>query len=70
MTPAELKQARRKLGLTLSQMAAMLGYDGTHAAQQIRKMESYGPDNRAIREPQRRLMDFYLKGQFPDDWPA
>lgn len=66
MTPAELKQARHSLGLTLSQMAHVLGYDGEHAAQQIRKMEG---GERAIREPQARLVAAYLTGYRPDDWP-
>ena len=66
MTPTELREARHKLGLTLSQMAAMLGYDGAHAAQQIRKMEA---GERTIREPQRRLMVAYLSGYRPNDWP-
>jgi len=66
MTPSELKQARLKLGLSLSKMAAMLGYEGQHAAQQMRKMET---GERSIREPQRRLMEAYLKGYRPPDWP-
>lgn len=66
MTPAQLKQARHALGLTLSEMADMLGYDGTHAAQQVRKMES---GDRAIRGPQARLVLAYLSGYRPEDWP-
>lgn len=67
MTPTEFKQARHTLGLTLSQAARMLGYDGTHAAQQVRKMES---GERAIRDAQLRLMRAYLHGYRPEDWPA
>lgn len=67
MTPTELKQARHTLGLTLSQMALVLGYDGEHAMQQIRQMES---GRRSIREPQRRLVVAYLEGYRPDDWPG
>ena len=57
MTPAEFKQARHQLRLTLSQAALVRGYDGTHANQQIRKMES---GERTIREPQSLLMRAYL----------
>jgi len=38
MPPQELKEARHKLGLSLSQLALMLGCEGTQAAQQMRKM--------------------------------
>lgn len=66
MTPSELKQARRSLGLSLSQMARMLGYDGAHGAQQVRRMES---GERAIRGAQARLLEAYVDGYRPDDWP-
>ena len=66
MTPTQLKEARHKLGLSLSQMARMLGYSGTHAMQQIRHMEN---GDRSIREPQKRLVKAYLEGYRPKDWP-
>ena len=66
MTPAELKQARHTLGLTLSQAARLLGYGGKHAMQQIRQMES---GDKSIRPPQIRLMRAYLDGYRPEDWP-
>lgn len=66
MTPADFKSARHTLGLTLSQAARLLGYDGAHAMQQVRKMES---GERAIRPPQARLMRAYLDGYRPEDWP-
>lgn len=66
MTPADFKQARHTLGLTLSQTARLLGYDGNHAMQQVRKMES---GERAIRPAQERLMRAYLDGYRPEDWP-
>lgn len=66
MTPENIKEARHKLGLTLSQMAHVLGYEGQHAMQQVRKMEA---GQRAIREPQRRLVQAYLDGYRPSDWP-
>jgi transcriptional regulator with XRE-family HTH domain len=66
MTPANLKAARHTLGLSLTQMARLLGYTGTHGAQQVRKMES---GNRAIREAQALLVQAYLDGYRPDAWP-
>ena len=67
MTPQDLKQARLKLGLTLSECAKLLGYDGNHANQQLRRMES---GERDIRPAQERLIKAYLDGYRPDDWPA
>jgi transcriptional regulator with XRE-family HTH domain len=66
MTPAQLHKARQKLGLTLEQMAAMLGYEGDHRRQMLYDLES---GRRTIREPQRRLVEAYLAGYRPDDWP-
>lgn len=66
MTPIELKEARQKLGLTLSQCANLLGYNGNHANQQVRRMES---GERPILEAQTRLMKAYLEGYRPADWP-
>lgn len=66
MTPSELKQARRKLGLTLEQMAVMLGYDGEQKRQMMHRIEI---GERALREPQRRLVEAYLAGYRPEDWP-
>lgn len=67
MTPTEFREARHKLGLTLSQMARMLGYTGAHDMQQIRRMES---GERNIREAQARLVRAYLSGYRPNDWPV
>lgn len=67
MKPQQFKEARQSMGLTLSQMAIMLGYEGTHAAQQVRKMES---GDREIRKPQALLMAAYMDGYRPPDWPV
>ena len=66
MTPQQLKEARRKLGLTLDQMAAMLGYEGEQARSQLHHMET---GRREIRPAQRRLVEAYLAGYRPQDWP-
>lgn len=66
MTPQELQEARRELGLTLEQMAAVLGYQGIQRRQMMHDLET---GRRAIREPQRRLVEAYLSGYRPPDWP-
>lgn len=67
MTPAEIKQARQSLGLTQSQLAAMLDTD----PRAIRAMES-DPSTSKHRTPAPRmvrLLQAYLDGYRPDDWP-
>ena len=67
MTPAEFKEARLSLGLSLSKCAVMLGYDGVHAKTQVHRMET---GDREIRQAQARLMRAYLDGYRPADWPV
>ena len=67
MTPVKIKKARLRLGLTVSQMAAMLETD----AQTIRRMEM-SSEASTFREPaarMERLIRAYLDGHRPDDWP-
>ena len=66
MTPAELGEARRKLGLTLEQMATLLGYSGTQRRQMMHKLET---GLRELRPAQARLVSAYLAGYRPPDWP-
>lgn len=66
MTPQQLARARERLGLTLEQLADMLGYDGEHRRHMVHKLEQ---GVRPIREPQRRLIEAYLHGYRPADWP-
>lgn len=61
-----MRQARRLLGLSLTEMAAMLGYQGSQMRQQMDDLET---GRRPIREPQRRLVEAYLEGYRPRDWP-
>jgi DNA-binding transcriptional regulator YiaG len=67
MTPTELKEARQSLGLSVSQLADLLETD----AQSIRRMEM--PHDRSThRFPaprMQRLIEAYLDGYRPDDWP-
>jgi transcriptional regulator with XRE-family HTH domain len=67
MTPADLARARRVLGLTLDEMARMLGYTGEQARSQVHHMET---GRREIRDAQRRLVEAYLAGYRPPDWPT
>ena len=67
MKPTELRAARHKLGLTLESMATLLGYEGRHRRQMGCDLES---GRRPIREPQRRLVEAYLSGFRPPDWPG
>lgn len=67
MTPDELQQIRHGLGLTLTQMAQMLGYQGENLRQMQFDLES---GRRPIRDPQRRLAEAYREGYRPRDWPS
>jgi hypothetical protein len=69
MTPADLRAARRELGLSLWQMATLLGYQGNYAMRK-QMMHHLETGERPIREPQRRLVDAYLAGYRSADWDA
>ena len=62
-----MEKARRELGLTLDQMATMLGYQGAHRRQMQYHLET---GQSVIRDPQRRLVEAYLWGYRPADWPV
>ena len=66
MTPKQLARARKRLGLSLEAMASMLGYQGVQRRQMQYDLET---GRRDIREPQRRLIEAYLAGYRPKDWP-
>ena len=67
MSPDAVIKARMRLGLTLEQMATMLGYEGVQRRQMMYDLET---GRRPVREPQRRLIMAYLKGYRPNDWPT
>ena len=67
MSPKAMEKARHQLGLTLEQMATMLGYQGVQRRQMQYDLET---GRRKIREPQRRLVEAYLSGYRPADWPT
>jgi DNA-binding transcriptional regulator YiaG len=66
MTSSDIREARHKLGLSLDAMAYLLGYVGSQRRQMQHDLET---GRRRIREPQRRLVEAYLRGYRPDDWP-
>ena len=66
MTPDQLREARRTLGLSQSELALMLGYSpatGRHMVSHLERGE------RELQTAQRRLLDAYLDGYRPKDWP-
>lgn len=68
MTPAELKEARHTLGLSVADLARLLDTD----AQSIRRMEQR-EDASTFRRPaprMERLISAYLNGYRPADWPV
>jgi len=69
MTPAQIREARAQLGLSPRQFAEMLGYVGEHARIMTYHLE-HEPKRRTLGEAQRRLIEAYLAGYRPDDWPS
>lgn len=67
MLPSDLRKARQRLGLSLAEMARMLGYEGSQIKATAHRLET---GERPLREPQRRLIEAYLSGYRPTDWPA
>jgi len=61
------KQVRLRLGLTQSEMGAMLGYQGPHVRQMMNSIEA---GRRALMPCQERLLQAYVDGYRPDDWPT
>lgn len=68
MNHEQIKEARQKLGLTQSQFGLVLDTD----ASTIRKMEQH-PEHSTHRKPAPRmvrLIEVYLQGYRPVDWPG
>ncbi len=64
MTPTEFKAARRSLGLTQFQLAAVMGYSGQPKIAIIENNATDVPAQAA------RLMEAYLRCDHkPKDWP-
>lgn len=66
MTPAQIKGARHKLGLSVAKLAELLDTD----PQTIRRMEQSETANTFRRPAPRmvRLISAYLEGYRPADW--
>ena len=63
----DFKEVRRKLGLSVSQAALMLGVTDI----QVRRMET-APDlgsHRPVNDTTQRLLQAYVEGYRPKDWP-
>ena len=68
MLPAQIKQARHTLGLSVADLALLLDTDG----QTVRRMEQ-SDDASTFRRPAPRmvrLIEAYLLGYRPPDWPS
>ena len=63
MTPAEFKEARHKLGLTAKQAAPLFGLGDTA---RIYNIEA----GAQVQGWHARLMQAYIDGYRPKDWPA
>ena len=66
MTPQQITIIRHQLLLSAAQMAPLLGYVGPAGRQMVYDLER---GRRTLREAQRRLLEAYLAGYRPADWP-
>ena len=68
MTPFEIKQARHAMGLSVADLARLLDTD----AQTVRRMEQSESASTFRRPAPRmvRLVQAYMMGYRPPDWPA
>ena len=68
MTPAEIQEARQSLGLSRSQLAALLDLK---KPQDVQRMEMPATASTHRPPPVRvvRLIRAYLSGYRPNDWP-
>lgn len=66
MTPEEFRQARKAFGLSSRQLALVLGYKYGNA---VRQFETTGTSHRQPPRQTALLMQAYLDGYRPKDWP-
>jgi transcriptional regulator with XRE-family HTH domain len=66
MTPDAIRAARKALGLTQAQMAAMAGVSVPYWG----ALETNAAKAAALGPTLRRLVHAYLSGYRPPDWPA
>lgn len=67
MTSTEIKESRLRLGLTLEQLGTLLGYSGAHVRGQMHKIEN---GDAVLMPCQARLLQAYVDGYRPSDWPV
>lgn len=67
MNELDAKEARLTLGLTQTQMGAMLGYQGQNVRQMVYEIEQ---GQKPLMPCQRRLLQAYVDGYRPKDWPS
>lgn len=67
MTPEQLKEARLKLGLSVIQLADMLGLSHQHARRLT--VDPNKKSSRRLDDTAARLLQAYLDGYRPADWP-
>lgn len=67
-SPEQFRQAQHTLGLSDAQLAPMLGISEQH----VRRLKTRPDANqhRTVNDTLARLLDAYLAGYRPDDWPA
>jgi hypothetical protein len=66
VTTLDAKEARLTLGLTQTQMGQLLGYQGAHVRQMVFEIEQ---GQKPLMPCQRRLLQAYVDGYRPADWP-
>lgn len=67
MTGAELAAARLALGLYQEELGRMLGFSGRQIKATVYRLET---GERPVRDVHRRLVEAYLAGYRPPDWPG
>lgn len=63
MTGSEIATIRKALGLSQQELAAVMGYGNKVRISELER------GKREIGPAAERLLDAYLKGYRPDDWP-
>lgn len=67
MTPKQIAAARAKLGLTLEQLATLLGVENDQRRTNMWQIEN-GYNARKLTRSQERLLQAYVEGYRPKDW--
>jgi transcriptional regulator with XRE-family HTH domain len=68
LTPVEMKAARIRLGLSQAELGSMLGVGKKHVSRMENRSIGHA-EWRPVREQTARLLQAYLGGYRPIDWP-